>query len=236
MIFQQVYGFGTGPVTILGAPGEKVTYSGEASGSVTLNSGGSATLTMKGGFYNLSGSISAASGVTRNNIKVLPGSTVTMWPDNAKMVFWFCRYGTNAQGSSFTYAYSKDSGSDHIDFNNSNAPNGIRGGVVRYGNGDGDQMYMKLTIGPIDFSKYSTLHILSAFAGGRWGAGGKRAGYTTSTSYSVTMTSSQTDDGLHTFNISNVSGSYYVGVYANGMRYPSENNNAYNGFKAIWLT
>ena len=77
-------------IPIMGAPGETVTYSGTESGSVTLNSSGNGTITLRPGTYSFTGSLSG----TKSNVNILPGTTVTMWPDNATIIYWYGRFGS----------------------------------------------------------------------------------------------------------------------------------------------
>lgn len=76
-------------VTIQGAPGETVSYTGKDSGSVTLNANGDAELELRPGVYTFVGSISG----TRSNIRIARGVPVTMWPDGYRILYWYGRFG-----------------------------------------------------------------------------------------------------------------------------------------------
>ena len=71
-------------ITLNGAPGETISYTGEASGNVTLNSSGIyAGLVLNSGNYTFTGSISGYS----KNIDLDDDGTVNVYPDRA--LFWY---------------------------------------------------------------------------------------------------------------------------------------------------
>lgn len=73
-------------VTINGAPGETISYTGEASGSVTLDaSGTSSSLTLDSGDYTFVGSISGYS----KNVTLSDDGPVNVYPEGA--IYWYGR-------------------------------------------------------------------------------------------------------------------------------------------------
>lgn len=101
MIFQQVYGFGKVNATILGAPGETVTYTGIESGSVVLDEHGEATVRLMSGDYSLTGSVSSYTA----NRRLRPNSPVLgVYPDG--YIYW---YGRIRDGHELKTAYGQAS-------------------------------------------------------------------------------------------------------------------------------
>jgi hypothetical protein len=73
-------------ITLNGAPGETITYSGTESGTTTLNSSGSGSLAgVKPGSYTFKGGVSGYSKTATINVS----STVNVWPAGA--IYWYGR-------------------------------------------------------------------------------------------------------------------------------------------------
>ena len=94
-------------VSILGAPLEKITVQDTVSNEIlsfiidgalvnylTLNDYGIITTNqIPRGNYHFTGSVSSGSGVRRRYIQVSSNSIITMWPDNARILYWYGHYG-----------------------------------------------------------------------------------------------------------------------------------------------
>lgn len=84
----------TATITVNGAPGETISYSGAATGSVKLDSTGTGTISdLDLGDYSFTGSVS---GYTKD-VTISKNGTVNVYPDGA--IYW---YGRFVKGESFT--------------------------------------------------------------------------------------------------------------------------------------
>lgn len=74
----------TSVVILYGVPNEKITYSGAASGSVTLDASGVGTVNLDGGLYRFVG---GTSGITKT-VTISGDTTIGIWPEGATAYFW----------------------------------------------------------------------------------------------------------------------------------------------------
>lgn len=203
-------GKGKGSFTIHGAPGETVTYSGKASGSVTLNSAGNATLAdMPLGAYTFSGSISKNSGLTRANIKVKKDSIVTMWPETVRIVYWFGRLGVDDSGNTLSLHQLKN-GSATYSYTNTITFNTNDIHLYSRVRGDaGAKTYNKVSAGPIDLTPYRTLKIRASGSSDYCAA---YCGYLSTNGVKEMFSTKATSEAIHSFDVSGVSSGQYLGI------------------------
>ena len=153
-------------VAVNGAPGETVSYAGEASGSVVLDSHGTyAGLVLDSGGYTFTGSVSGYS----KAVTLSDDGTVNVYPDGA--IFW---YGNGDASGDSLYskcggwhfakgAYPNGYGAGDAGTNQGAGLNGAQTGWSTYANHDGSTSLVGVsseTGASVSFSGYTNLKVI----------------------------------------------------------------------------
>lgn len=105
-------------IVINGAISETISYTGASSGSVLLNSSGTATISLYSGVYTFTGSVS---GYSKTNVNVYSNQTINVYPDNT--FYWYGKEVvtiTLSPGGPSAYANKY---TNYFNFTNANANN-----------------------------------------------------------------------------------------------------------------
>lgn len=141
-------------VTIQGAPGETVTYTGKDSGSVTLDENGDAELVLRPGVYTFTGSISG----TRADVRISRGVPVTMWPDNVRILYWYGRFGLLDDGVTKQSVDARISSSEISGASLTQMTNALRlYAYARYNNTYNSSGLVCVHFSPVSFTGYTKL-------------------------------------------------------------------------------
>lgn len=181
-------------VSIYGAKNEKVTYSGKASGSVTLGANGVGTVKLQTGNYTFTAGISGRTAT----VKVKMGAVVMLRPAN--FVYW---YGVEA------VAFGAITGNDYSPEVKRNA-NSITVSTYRSGEGTNNRAFYTNTA--VDVTNYSSLKgILEGMAANAWyklGAATSRTTYDASSGAAAAVNK----PNVTTVSLSGITGNRYIGI------------------------
>lgn len=210
-------------VTLEGAPGEIVTYSGRTSGSVKLDDGGRGSISkLRTGAYTFKGSISGYS----KTVTLKTDGTVNVWPDG-RMLYWYGR-----EVSAITVVQGGEKGTYSTTANAEKQTNRIYLRVRTRGYAGSTYYAQAVTTSAVNTGGYSRIKIVTSIQM----AGENKHGITggSKSGADVGMFSSEIDVGTTSIAVPGITANVGCSVYGT-----TGGDEAYHGIgvyvHAIWL-
>ena len=180
-------------VTILGAKNEVVSYTGKDTGTVTLDANGTGTTTLKKGSYTFTGGIS---GFVKS-VDVSGDMTVYVRPQ--RIIYW---YGVKAETMDI----------DGVDYSSPSITENENSTTVSVNSSGVNSSFNYMTTTEVELSSYSSLNAICAKATGNNFRLLTYTGNRNAVDMNIGGSFPSDAKSTATFDISSVTGSYYVGI------------------------